>query len=150
MDDLEAASSEEGIAGRIEIRSEDNKNATFAACIPLFPADEGKGIIRIDEQTRRNIGDIKVGQKVSIRKVRHFIAKEVTIALLDSTSQLDEGYLPDELESFTIRVGDVLSLYYYGTEIGFKVTNIIPEPALAVGEAALIGRNTRFKIEKPT
>ncbi len=45
------------------------KRRTVAKCLPLYPADEGKGIIGIDDLSRNNSG-IAIGDTITVRKVK--------------------------------------------------------------------------------
>ena len=49
----------------VEIRG---KRRTTAKCLPLYPSDEGKGIIRIDGLVRNNSG-IAIGDTIFIREI---------------------------------------------------------------------------------
>lgn len=133
------------IGDRIEISSPDGKFSTYAACVPLYPSDEGKSIIRLDRQTRNNIGkSIKIGQKVKIRKVDFFSAREVTIELRDSVSQkLDNACLQIEMNGLTAKEGDVISLPHNGSKIAAKISKIIPRTK---GKPAVMSSNTQFTI----
>jgi len=135
------------IGDRIEISSLDGRFSTYAACVPLYPSDEGKGMIRIDKQTRENLDNIGIGQKVRIRKVDFFAAKAVTIELIDSVSQLDNAYLQDRMDSYTIKEGDVVSLPdEKDTMITFRVSKINPKTKSTKGKAAVIAYDTQFTI----
>ena len=50
----------------IEIRG---KRRTVAKCLPLYPSDEGKGIIRVDGLVRNNAG-VAIGDTVVVRKIK--------------------------------------------------------------------------------
>ena len=41
----------------------------FAKCLPLYPSDEGKGIIRVDGLVRNNAG-VAIGDTVVVRKIK--------------------------------------------------------------------------------
>src|SRR5919197_1466833 len=53
----------------IEIRG---KRRTVAKCLPLYPSDEGKGIIRVDGLVRNNAG-VAIGDTVVVRKIKEMI-----------------------------------------------------------------------------
>ncbi|HZD35535.1 MAG TPA: AAA family ATPase, partial [Nitrososphaeraceae archaeon] len=42
---------------------------TVAKCLPLYPSDEGKGIIRVDGLVRNNAG-VAIGDTVVVRKIK--------------------------------------------------------------------------------
>ena len=63
MDSLSASSSE-----IIEIKG-NGKRRTVAKCLPLYPSDEGKGIIRVDGLIRNNAG-VAIGDSILVRKIK--------------------------------------------------------------------------------
>src|SRR5437867_6934831 len=64
----------------IEIRG---KRRTVAKCLPLYPSDEGKGIIRVDGLVRNNAG-VAIGDTVVVRKIKAVPAEKVIVAPLES------------------------------------------------------------------
>ena len=79
----------------IEIRG---KRRTVAKCLPLYPSDEGKGIIRVDGLVRNNAG-VAIGDTVVVRKIKAVPAEKVIVAPLEAIPPIDERYLADALES---------------------------------------------------
>ncbi|MGI9566320.1 MAG: hypothetical protein ACR2LL_04820 [Nitrosopumilus sp.] len=57
------------------------KQRTVAKCLQLYPADEGKKIIRMDGLTRNNC-KAEIGIPVFIRKINSSVADSVMIAPL--------------------------------------------------------------------
>ena len=51
----------------IEIKG--GKRRTVAKCLPLYPSDEGKGIVRVDGLIRNNAG-VAIGDTVIVRKIK--------------------------------------------------------------------------------
>ena len=47
---------------------------TVAKCLPLYPSDEGKGVIRIDGLVRNNAG-LAIGDTVIIKKIKAALAE---------------------------------------------------------------------------
>lgn len=45
------------------------KGCAVAKCLPLYPSDEGRGIIRIDDLIRNNVG-VAIGDMVVVKKVK--------------------------------------------------------------------------------
>ena len=64
----------------------------MAKCLPLYPSDEGKGIIRIDGLGRNNSG-IAIGDTISVRKIKAVAAEKVVVAPLEAIPPIDERYL---------------------------------------------------------
>ena len=80
----------------IEIKG---KKRTVAKCLPLYPSDEGKGIIRIDGLGRNNSG-MAIGDTITVRKVDAVAAEKVVVAPLKPIPPIDERYLTDALALF--------------------------------------------------
>ncbi len=45
------------------------KRRTVAKCLPLYPSDEGRGLVRIDGLIRNNAG-VAIGDVVVVKKVK--------------------------------------------------------------------------------
>src|SRR5690349_13664068 len=120
----------------IEIRG---KRRTVAKCLPLYPSDEGKGIIRIDGLSRNN-GGAAIGDTVEITKIKAVPAEKVIVAPLDSIPPVDERYLADALESVPVIKGDNVAVPYFGGRLTFLVVEVAPATAV------LITQKTSFHI----
>lgn len=72
----------------IEIKG---KRRTVAKCLPLYPSDEGKGIIRIDGLGRNNSG-IAIGDTITVKKIKAVAAERIVVAPLESIPPIDERY----------------------------------------------------------
>ncbi|MFL6402727.1 MAG: AAA family ATPase, partial [Nitrososphaeraceae archaeon] len=78
----------------IEIKGKDRR--TVAKCLPLYPSDEGKGIIKGDGLVRNNAG-VAIGDTVVVRKIKAVPAEKVIVAPLEAIPPIDERYLADAL-----------------------------------------------------
>src|ERR687884_2022809 len=87
----------------IEIKGKDRR--TVAKCLPLYPSDEGKGIIKGDGLVRNNAG-VAIGDTVVIRKIKAVPAEKVIVAPLEAIPPIDERYLADALESVPLIKGN--------------------------------------------
>src|ERR671912_850651 len=124
----------------IEIRG---KRRTVAKCLPLYPSDEGKGIIRVDGLVRNNAG-IAIGDTVIVRKIKAVPAEKVIVAPLEAIPPIDERYLADALESVPLIKGDNVMVPYFGGRLTFQIIGITPPPA--VDTAAIVTNKTTFTI----
>ena len=109
----------------IEIRG---KRRTVAKCLPLYPSDEGKGIIRVDGLVRNNAG-VAIGDTVVVRKIKAVPAEKVIVAPLEAIPQIDERYLADALESVPLIKGDNVMVPYFGGRLTFQVIGVTPAAA---------------------
>jgi transitional endoplasmic reticulum ATPase len=121
----------------IEIKG---KRRTVAKCLPLYPSDEGKGIIRIDGLGRNNSG-IAIGDTISVRKIKAVAAEKVVVAPLEAIPPIDERYLADALESVPLIKGDNVMVPYFGGRLTFQVIGVTP-----AADAVLITQKTVFHI----
>ena len=121
----------------IEIRG---KRRTVAKCLPLYPSDEGKGIIRADGLVRNNAG-VAIGDTVVVRKIKAVPAEKVIVAPLEAIPPIDERYLADALESVPLIKGDNVMVPYFGGRLTFQVIGVTP-----VSDAVLITQKTIFHI----
>ena len=114
---------------------------TVAKCLPLYPSDEGKGIIRIDGIVRNNAG-LAIGDIAHIRKIKVKPPEKVFVAPLEAIPPIDERYLSDSLESVSMTKGDNFIVPYFGGRLIFQVVGLTP----ATSEAVIINQGTQFII----
>jgi len=128
----------------IEIRGGQKSKSTrrtAAKCLPLYPSDEGKGIIRIDGLVRNNAG-LAIGDTVVVKKIKAIPAEKVIVAPLEAVPPIDERYLADSLESVCITKGDNLMIPYFGGRLTFQVIGLTP----AATDTLIINQKTQFTI----
>jgi len=116
------------------------KRRSVAKCLPLYPSDEGKGIIRIDGLGRNNIG-VAIGDTVTVSKIKTVPAEKIVVAPLESIPPLDERYLTDSLEGIPLIKGDNIMVPYFGGRLTFQVIGLTPPT-----EAVLVTAKTVFHI----
>jgi len=126
----------------VEIRG---KYRTVAKCLPLYPSDEGKGIIRVDSLMQRNMGSM-IGSTIVARKINVVPAKKVIVTPLVTIPPIDERYLTDALENIPFIVGDNVTVPYFGRKISFLVNEITP--SFDNEHAAIVIHSTIFSIRK--
>jgi transitional endoplasmic reticulum ATPase len=122
-------------------KSKRTRKKTVAKCLPLYPSDEGKGIIRIDGIIRNNAG-LAIGDIAHVRKIKVKPAEKVIVAPLDAIPPIDERYLSDSLESVSMTKGDNFIVPYCGGRLVFQVVGLTPEAS----EAVIINQGTQFII----
>ena len=101
------------------------KKRTLAKCLPLYPSDEGKGVVRVDGLIRSNAG-VAIGDAVTITKVKAVSAEKVTLVPLESVPPIDERYLADALDGVPIVKGDKVMIPYFGGRLTFQVVTTVP------------------------
>src|SRR5215472_11429407 len=116
------------------------KRRTVAKCLPLYPSDEGKGIVRVDGLVRNNAG-VAIGDTVVVRKIKAVPAEKVVVAPLEAIPPVDEHYLADALESVPLIKGDNVMVPYFGGRLTFQVISVTP-----AADAVLGTQKTTFHI----
>src|SRR5919199_200797 len=125
----------------IEIKGKDRR--TVSKCLPLYPSDEGKGIIKGDGLVRNNAG-VAIDDIVVVRKIKAVPAEKVIVAPLEAIPPIDERYLADALESVPLIKGDNVMVPYFGGRLTFQIIGITPPPT--VDTAAIVTNKTTFTI----
>jgi transitional endoplasmic reticulum ATPase len=118
------------------------KRRTVAKCLPLYPSDEGKGILRVDGLVRNNAG-VAIGDTVIVRKIKAVPAEKVIVAPLEAIPPIDERYLADALESVPLIKGDNVMVPYFGGRLTFQVIGVTTGPGV---DAVLVTQKTVFHI----
>ncbi|MHA1111731.1 MAG: CDC48 family AAA ATPase [Promethearchaeota archaeon] len=114
------------------------------ACIvwPGFRDDAGKGVIRIDGSTRKNL-DASLDERVYVRKIKVKPAESVTFAWVDRAMRLkNTQYFAQVLENRIVSPGDLLRFHGMNYDLVFAIMGFRPK-----GEAVQITRDTEIKIE---
>ncbi|MFB5621812.1 MAG: CDC48 family AAA ATPase [Candidatus Nitrosomaritimum yanchengensis] len=136
-DSMDALSASTGDV--VEIKG---KRKTVAKCLPLYPSDEGKGIIRVDGLVRNNAG-VAISDTVVVRKIKTVPAEKVIVSPLEAIPPIDERYLADALESVPLIKGDNVMVPYFGGRLTFQVIGVTPGPGV---DAVLVTQKTVFHI----
>ena len=121
------------------------KRRTVAKCLPLYPADEKKGIARLEGLTRNNSGTA-ISDSIQVQKIKAIPAEKIIVAPLDSIPSIDEKYLADCLENIPLIKDDNIMVPYFGGRLAFQVLGVIPKNA----EAVIVTTKTLFQIEEKT
>ena len=108
--------------------------------------ENGKEIIRIDGQTRKNVG-VGLNDMLTVRKVRSKAAKSVFLLPLGHNSMsIDEqfcGFVRNKLAGYPINEGDEISVGVLGNSIDFVIKKIIPRTI------SRIERSTKVNVVAP-
>jgi transitional endoplasmic reticulum ATPase len=109
--------------------------------------ENGKEIIRIDGQTRKNVG-VGLNDMLTVRKVRSKAAKSVFLLPLGHNSMsIDEqfcAFVRNKLAGYPINEGDEISVGVLGNSIDFVIKKIIPRTI------SRIERSTKVNVVAPT
>ena len=125
----------------LRLKGKKQNRRTVAKCLPFYPSDEGKGIIRVDGLVRNNAG-VAIGDTVVVRKIKAVPAEKVIVAPLEAVPPIDERYLADALESVPIIKGDNVMVPYFGGRLTFQVIGVTPLPTMQFS----LRQKTKFNI----
>ncbi len=111
-----------------------------SSCAVVWPVDEDEkfpDIIRIDGQTRKNIGG-SLNDIVKVKKVNIKIAKSVSLTPLNDTVTIDKeftDFVKNRLKGLPISHGDEISVMILGNSMDFKITKTSPKHVVKMDRA---------------
>ena len=132
MDEIDASTGD-----IIEIKG---KRRTVAKCLPLYPSDERKGMIRMDGLVRNN-AEAFLEDTITVQKIKAVAAEKVVLDPIEAIPPIDERYLADALESVPLIKGDNVMVPYFGRRITFHVIGVTP-----TSETVFVTQKTVFQI----
>jgi transitional endoplasmic reticulum ATPase len=103
-----------------------------SSCAVVWPVDEDEkfpDIIRIDGQTRKNIGG-SLNDIVKVKRVNVKIAKTVSLTPLNDTVTIDKeftDFVKNRLKGLPMSHGDEISVMILGNSMDFKITKTSPK-----------------------
>ena len=112
------------------------KREFVAKAMPLYPSDEDKKIIRMDQLGRNNCG-IAIGDKVKIKKSSVSPAVNIVVTALEAIPPIDGRYLADALESVCVGKGDNVMIPYFGGRLTFQVLSTEPKGYVVVSQKTI-------------
>ena len=107
-------------------------NAKNATCAIIWPADEDEkypDTIRIDGQTRKNLG-VALNDVVEIQKIKTSHAKTVTLMPVSDIVSVDKeftDFVKNRLKGMPLNQGDEISVMILGNSMDFKIKKVAPK-----------------------
>ena len=123
------------------------------SCAIIWPVDEDEkfpDIIRIDGQTRKNVGGT-LNDIVKIRKVESKIAKTITLTQLNESVTVDKeftDFVKNRLKGLPIVHGDEIAVMILGNSMDFKVTKTIPKGIIKIDKTTELNISTETTIDR--
>jgi len=120
-----------------------------SSCAVVWPVDEDEkfpDIIRVDGQTRKNVG-ASLNDIVKIRKVTSKIAKTISLTPVNDSVTVDKeftDFVKNRLKGLPITHGDEISVMILGNSMDFKITKATPKGVVK------IDRTTNLNISAET
>ena len=107
-------------------------NAKNSTCAIIWPADEDEkypDTIRIDGQTRKNLG-VALNDVVEIQKIKTSPAKTVTLMPVSDIVSVDKeftDFVKNRLKGMPLNQGDEISVMILGNSMDFKIKKVAPK-----------------------
>src|ERR671912_562441 len=127
------------------------KRSTPVTVWPAEAQENGREIIRIDGQTRKNVG-VGLNDLLTVRKIRSKVAKSVFLAPLSpNTISVDaqfRDFVRNRLRGFPINEGDEISIGVLGNSIDFVIKKIIPRTISRIAKSTKVNIVAATSIDK--
>ena len=123
------------------------------SCAVVWPADEDEkssDIMRIDGQTRKNVG-ASLNDIVKIRKATSKIAKSVVLIPVNDSLPVDKevtDLVKNRLKGLPIVHGDEISVMILGNSMDFKIHKISPKAVVKIERATALTILTETSVDK--
>ena len=123
------------------------------SCAVIWPVDEDEkfpDIIRVDGQTRKNVGG-KLNDIVKIRKVTSKIAKIITLTPLNDSVTVDKEYtdfVKNRLKGLPITHGDEIAVMILGNSMDFKITKTVPKGVIEIDKTTEVNISSEISIDR--
>jgi transitional endoplasmic reticulum ATPase len=125
------------------------------SCAVVWPADEDEKspeIIRIDGQTRKNVG-ASLNDIVKIRKTASKIAKSVVLIPVNDSVTVDKeftDFVKNRLKGLPITHGDEISVMILGNSMDFKISKTSPKHIVKIDRATNLTISTEATGDRKT
>ncbi len=124
-----------------------------SSCAIVWPVDEDEkfpDIIRIDGQTRKNIGG-SLNDIVKVKRVNIKIAKSISLSPLNDTVTIDKeftDFVKNRLKGLPISHGDEISVMILGNSMDFKITKTSPKHVVRIDRSTNLTISTEPSVDR--
>jgi transitional endoplasmic reticulum ATPase len=124
-----------------------------SSCAVVWPIDEDEkfpDIIRIDGQTRKNIG-ASLNDVVKVKKVSTKVAKSISLTPLNDTVTVDKeftDFVKNRLKGLPISHGDEISVMILGNSMDFKITKTLPKHIVKIDRTTVLTISTDPSVDR--
>jgi len=124
-----------------------------SSCAVIWPVDEDEkfpDIIRVDGQTRKNVG-ASLNDIVKIRKVTSKIAKAVSLTPVNDVVTVDKeftDFVKNRLKGLPITHGDEISVMILGNSMDFKITKTTPKGVVKIDRSTNLNISTETSVDR--
>ncbi len=124
-----------------------------SSCAVVWPVDEDEkltDIIRVDGQTRKNIG-ASLNDFVRIRKGASKFAKTVSLMPVNDSVTVDKeftDFVKNRLKGLPIIHGDEISVMILGNSMDFKITKTTPNGIVKIDRTTNLNISTETSVDR--
>jgi len=124
-----------------------------SSCAVIWPVDEDEklpDIIRVDGQTRKNVG-ASLNDIVKIRKVSSKFAKTVSLTPVNDSVTVDKeftDFVKNRLKGLPIVHGDEISVMILGNSMDFKITKTVPKGVVKMDRSTALTISTETSVDR--
>ena len=124
-----------------------------SSCAVVWPVDEDEkfpDIIRVDGQTRKNVG-ASLNDIVKIRKVASKIAKIISLTPLNDSVTVDKeftDFVKNRLKGLPITHGDEISVMILGNSMDFKITKTAPKGVVKIDRTTILKISAETAVDR--
>ena len=124
-----------------------------SSCAVVWPVDEDEklpDIIRVDGQTRKNVG-ASLNDFVKIRKVTSKFAKTVSLTPVNDSVTVDKeftDFVKNRLKGLPITHGDEISVMILGNSMDFKISKTSPKGVVKIDRTTNLNISTETSVDR--
>ena len=124
-----------------------------SSCAVVWPVDEDEkllDIIRVDGQTRKNVG-ASLNDIVKIRKVTSKIAKSISLTPVNDSVTVDKeftDFVKNRLKGLPITHGDEISVMILGNSMDFKIVKTTPKGVVKIDRSTSLNISTETAVDR--
>ena len=124
-----------------------------STCAVVWPVDEDEkfpDIIKVDGQTRKNVGG-SLNDIVKVRKVLTKFAKTVSLIPVNDSVTVDKeftDFVKNRLKGLPIAHGDEISVMILGNSMDFKITKTTPKGVVKIDRTTTLTISTETSIDR--
>ena len=124
-----------------------------SSCAVVWPVDEDEkssNTIRVDGQTRKNVG-ASLNDFVKIRKVTSKFAKTVYLSPVNGSVTVDKeftDFIKNRLKGLPIVHGDEISVMILGNSIDFRISKTTPKGVVKIDRSTILSISTEISSDK--
>ncbi len=114
-----------------------------SSCAVVWPSDEDEkfpDIIKIDGQTRKNIG-VALNDIVKIKKISTKVAKSVILMPVNDVVTVDKeftDFVKNRLKGLPLSQGDEISVMILGNSMDFKINKVSPKGVVKIDRSTAL------------